>query len=93
MERQACSIDPCFSYSASVVDDKVECIRSDGRIVQGKQPIFHLLGTKILGLILPIVDLYSDFVSFQFSTWPIQNPSSKVLKAPDESQGKYLGRN
>merc|ERR1719273_2542789 len=32
VERQPCSLSPCYSYSASIIDDKVECIRSDGLI-------------------------------------------------------------
>lgn len=36
VERRSCSLDPCYSFSASVVDDKVVCIRSDGLLVEGK---------------------------------------------------------
>ena len=43
VQRQPCSLSPCYTYSASIIDgsDKVECIRSDGLIVEhGKHPIF-----------------------------------------------------
>ena len=43
VQRQPCSLSPCYTYSASIIKDKVECIRSDGLIVEhGKHehPIF-----------------------------------------------------
>merc|ERR1712051_948507 len=48
VERQPCSLSPCYSYSASIIDDKVECIRSDGLIVEhGKHPIFYVASVSL----------------------------------------------
>ena len=59
VERQPCSLSPCYSYSASIIDDKVECIRSDGLIVEhGKHPIFYVASLSLC-MILEATQEYS----------------------------------